>query len=365
MELLEGGVDLGRLVATHGRFSPTEVLGLLEPVCDALHAAHEAGFVHRDLKAGNVMVADGERGRTVKLHDFGIAKLLDPAEDEVGLTASNERLGTPHAMAPEQVRGQQVDRRTDIYAMGVLLYHLLTGRYPFEAARAEDIEWLHVTAAPPPPSESAPVNAEIDAVVLRCLAKLPDERYPDALGLLAAYRAAVDRDERRTRRGRRAGRAIAVLVDVRLSAGALDAGDEVLDGVEDLLATAAARLAGAGFPSPLRMSSSVLAARELQAGADQAVLAEAVAAAHDIQDRLPGNGPDLHVNICLHVDAAVVQETGQTSNVVGGPITQVTAWAPAGQVTGVCATASLIAELPGVAHEPATLGLFHLRRPGA
>src|SRR6266478_5793915 len=130
MELLEG-TSLASIVERRGRLSPAQALSYLEPVCDALRAAHAAGVVHRDLKASNVaVVKEGDPPR-VKLLDFGIAKLVRTAPGERGLTAVGQRIGTPYAMAPEQIRGGAIDARVDIYALGVLLYQLLTGRYPF------------------------------------------------------------------------------------------------------------------------------------------------------------------------------------------------------------------------------------------
>src|SRR5262249_10610393 len=130
MELLEGR-DLDSLLRTDGRLSPDETFEILDQVCAALSCAHEAGFVHRDLKAANVVVIQNADQRIAKLLDFGIAKLLQPDPALASLTTSARRLGTPHAMAPEQIRGDAVTPQTDIYAIGVLLYYMLTGRTPF------------------------------------------------------------------------------------------------------------------------------------------------------------------------------------------------------------------------------------------
>src|SRR5438270_12679762 len=170
MELLEG-ISLASIVERRGRLTPAQALSYLVPVCDALGAAHAAGVVHRDLKASNVAVIKDGDPPQVKLLDFGIAKLMRSAPGERGLTAVGQRIGTPHAMAPEQIRGEAVDQRVDIYALGVLLYQLLTGRYPFISPDAVELERLHVEAPPPRPSALAPVSAEIDAIVLRCLEK--------------------------------------------------------------------------------------------------------------------------------------------------------------------------------------------------
>ena len=155
MELLEG-IDLRSILTERGRFPPGEVLEILEPVCSALQAAHDLGIVHRDLKASNIFIANVGGKRVVKLLDFGIAKLLHPDAGEGGLTVVGTRLGTSYTMAPEQIRGDGVDARTDIYALGVVLYHLLTGQYPFRAETMTDIERQHLEAPPPRPSQAAP-----------------------------------------------------------------------------------------------------------------------------------------------------------------------------------------------------------------
>src|SRR4029077_9782109 len=165
MELLEGPA-LRSMLNERARFSSAEVLEILEPVCSALEAAHTQGIVHRDLKASNILiVTQGER-RIVKLLDFGIAKLMHPDAGDAGLTVVGTRLGTSYTMAPEQIRGDSVDPRTDIYALGVVLYHLLTGQYPFRAETMTDIERQHLEAPPPRPSQAAAIPLAIDAVTL-------------------------------------------------------------------------------------------------------------------------------------------------------------------------------------------------------
>ena len=118
-------------------------------VCSALSAAHAAGVIHRDLKASNICLGTEGNQKVVKLLDFGIAKLVEPDPDQPGLTVKGTRLGTPYAMPPEQIRGELVDERADIYSLGVLVYQLLTGNYPFVAASPQEIERLHIEAAGP------------------------------------------------------------------------------------------------------------------------------------------------------------------------------------------------------------------------
>ncbi|MBA3710789.1 MAG: protein kinase [Planctomycetes bacterium] len=156
------GANLRQVVAT-GALSPTETLALVPPLCAALQYAHDQGVVHRDLKPENILI--DQQGRP-HLVDFGLAKLRRPADGE-SLTVSGETMGSMHYMAPEQVeRARGVDHRADIYALGVIIYELLTGRLPL--GRFE------------PPSHKVAVDVRIDEVVLRALERDPERRWQQA-----------------------------------------------------------------------------------------------------------------------------------------------------------------------------------------
>jgi len=157
-------------------------------VLAAVAHAHGHLIVHRDLKPSNVLVT---RLGEVKLLDFGIAKLMHPDAGDAGLTVVGTRLGTSYTMAPEQIRGDGVDPRTDIYALGVVLYHLVTGQYPFRAETMTDIERMHLEAPPPRPSQAAAIPLAIDAITLRCMEKTADRRFPSAKAFIEALRDAV------------------------------------------------------------------------------------------------------------------------------------------------------------------------------
>ncbi|MCE9669206.1 serine/threonine protein kinase [Myxococcus stipitatus] len=189
MEYLEGQ---SLAAFTKGPLAPALVVELLSQVCDALGAAHAHGIVHRDLKPANVFLVPGPQGRPrVKLLDFGIAKLLSrPAgahTTEVGVL-----LGTPEFMAPEQCGDDAVDARTDIYAVGVLGYFLLTGRVPFTGRTAAEVLIGHLQKAPTPPHEvRAGVPPALSRVLLRALAKRPEDRFAQAADLRAALATAL------------------------------------------------------------------------------------------------------------------------------------------------------------------------------
>ncbi|MEV7087115.1 protein kinase [Streptomyces sp. NPDC093085] len=157
-------------------------LELTAEVLSALIASHTAGIVHRDIKPSNVIVAEGG---AVKVMDFGIARILDAPGQEgarTALTMAGSAIGTPQYMSPEQFEGRlTVDGRTDLYAVGVLLFQLVSGNVPFDGASHISIGFLHVTGEVPTlASRGIGVPAEVEAVIARALRKDPAERFPDA-----------------------------------------------------------------------------------------------------------------------------------------------------------------------------------------
>ncbi|NQU42960.1 serine/threonine protein kinase, partial [bacterium] len=173
MELVEGE-PLNRLIQRQGRFLPSEAIAILVPVARAIAHAHLAGVIHRDIKPENIIV--DKTGR-VKVMDFGVAHLSDAVQKtQTGLV-----LGTPLYMSPEQARGRAIDGRSDIYSLGVLLYHLLTGQPPFDGDTALSIAMKHVSDAPPPPRSVDPSIPEIiEQAILKAMAKNPDDRFQTA-----------------------------------------------------------------------------------------------------------------------------------------------------------------------------------------
>ncbi|WP_245682403.1 protein kinase domain-containing protein [Archangium gephyra] len=189
MEYLEGQ---SLAAFARGPLEPALAVELLAQVCDALGAAHARGIVHRDLKPANVFLVPGNHGRhRVKLLDFGIAKRLIRLEGETP-TRTGVLMGTPEFMAPEQCGGQDVDARTDLYAVGVLGYLLLTGTTPFCGSNAAEILVAHLQQAPRPPHEVRPgIPPSLSAVLLRALAKRPEARYATAAELRSALEASI------------------------------------------------------------------------------------------------------------------------------------------------------------------------------
>ncbi|HEY6006502.1 MAG TPA: serine/threonine-protein kinase [Anaeromyxobacter sp.] len=185
MEALDGR-SLGAVIRQDGPFSVGRTLDLLEQICRALAAAHSSGVVHRDVKPDNVLLVRREDGSELaKVIDFGISHNRRQA-GAAPITRSGAIIGTPEYMAPEQAAGDPVDRRTDVYAVGVLAFEMLTGELPIAAATPIATLVAHQTRTPDPPSRRRPsVPAEVDALVLRALAKRPEDRFASMEALAA------------------------------------------------------------------------------------------------------------------------------------------------------------------------------------
>ena len=176
MELIDGDT-LSALLRRDGPMSPDQAVSLTSRVLEALEHSHAAGIIHRDIKPGNVMVTSTG---AVKVMDFGIARAVD--ETSHGLTQTAVVIGTAAYLSPEQASGRSVDPRSDLYSVGCLLYELLTGRPPFVGESQISVAYQHVRETAAPPSSVNPaIGAALDAVVMRALAKDPDDRYQTAM----------------------------------------------------------------------------------------------------------------------------------------------------------------------------------------
>ena len=184
--------------------SPLPVARIVDIACQALAAlavAHDLGVIHRDLKPENIMVLEGadDEGRThdiVKVCDFGVAKLLEGGTRGPSVTAEGVVVGTPEYMSPEQARGETLDARSDIYAMGVLLFHLMTGKVPFDSSTAFGTAFMHVNDEPTRPRLLNPgVDSRLEAICLKAMRKRPEDRFASARELRGELRALLGHDD--------------------------------------------------------------------------------------------------------------------------------------------------------------------------
>lgn len=192
MELLEGE-SLSARLRRETKLSAERGVHVVRQMCAALHVAHAAGIIHRDLKPANVMlIKRAGDGDYVKVLDFGVAKSYAP-DQQTELTHTGMLVGTVEYMAPEQIMGRKVDGRTDIYALGVVMYRLFSGKTPFRDGGVPALIHAHLNVMPKPMNErDAKVPGELDRVVLRCLAKRPEQRYESMEELSRALAAAME-----------------------------------------------------------------------------------------------------------------------------------------------------------------------------
>jgi serine/threonine protein kinase/Tfp pilus assembly protein PilF len=178
MEFVKGE-DLKSLIQKKGRLSMDDTLKIAQQICEGLAEAHDLGIVHRDLKPQNIMI---DRRDIAKIMDFGIAR----STEAPGVTQTGVIMGTPDYMSPEQVEGEKIDQRSDLYSFGVILFEMTTGRPPFPGESALSVILKHKTETPPSPSGiNREISSNLNRLILMCLEKDPEKRFQSAEELLS------------------------------------------------------------------------------------------------------------------------------------------------------------------------------------
>jgi len=186
MQYIEGS-DLSSVLRGQGRLRPYRALDVCRQVAAALDAAHAQGLIHRDVKPANVLI----EGRTAFLTDFGLTKRIEGTQ--TNLTKAGDVVGTIHYVAPEQIEGGRVDARTDIYSLGCLVYHCLTGELPFARDTDVAVIYAHLSEEPPRITSVRPeLPGGLDAVIAKALEKAPERRFQTCADLMSAARAVID-----------------------------------------------------------------------------------------------------------------------------------------------------------------------------
>jgi serine/threonine-protein kinase len=304
MEWIDGPT-LVELVRARGRLELAEALAVLEQLGGALAAAHDAGVFHRDVTLGNVLVAPGP-SLDLRLIDFGVAKLLDDDDGRggggAGLTGSTV-LGTPGAMAPEQILRNGVDARTDVYGLGVLMHHLLTGHAPFPATDRLELEELHLTVPAPPVSHHRAVPAGVDLALAKALAKRPADRHADVPTFVAAFRRALSES---------LGPGW-----VGLRIGLLAAGATATAALGAAMSAARAALAQAELEPVLAGRQLLIARRRLSLAGERQERAAIVEAAAALLAELGAKAPALAASLVVHAGDDVLGPGGWPGGVPG------------------------------------------------
>jgi serine/threonine protein kinase len=186
MQYIEGS-DLSSVLRSQGRLRPYRALDVCRQVAAALDAAHAQGLIHRDVKPANVLI----EGRTAFLTDFGLTKRIEGTQ--TNLTKAGDVVGTIHYVAPEQIEGGRVDARTDIYSLGCLVYHCLTGELPFARDTDVAVIYAHLSEEPPRITSVRPeLPGGLDAVIAKALEKAPERRFQTCADLMSAARSVID-----------------------------------------------------------------------------------------------------------------------------------------------------------------------------
>ncbi len=316
-----------------GGFTLEEALPMFRQLADALQAVHDVGVIHRDIKPANVIVLPraGEMPQ-LKLIDFGIAAPSNFLEAErTSLTSTGACIGTPHSMAPEQIFGAALDERTDIYALGVVLYELLTGKKPFQANSVAEVVDMHLNVSPPAASSLAPVSPAVDQVIQRCMAKEMNDRYSSVAAVRAALESAAEAQKDLPIMSAKERNAIGVHVDFDFAVDEDNVEDEDFDRLDALLEFAHDACSGAGLRVALETGNGFLAVGLLPEGPETntRVRTAAVSFARKVLEKFQrGTSDAITLSIVMHAAPIKAELCGGVTSFVGGDLLSVASWSP-------------------------------------
>ncbi len=362
------GPTLETLLA-EGGFTLEEALPMFRQLADALQAVHDVGVIHRDIKPANVIVLPraGEMPQ-LKLIDFGIATPSNFHEAErTSLTSTGACIGTPHSMAPEQIFGAALDERTDVYALGVVLYELLTGKKPFQANSVAEVVDMHLSVPPPKASNLAPVSAAIDQVIERCMAKEIEDRFPSVATVRAALEAAAEEQKVQPVSAAKERNAIGVHIDFDFAAEEDDVEDEDFDLLDSLIDFAHDACSAAGLRVALETGNGFLAVGLLPDGPDlnQRVRIAAFAFARNVLAEFrERDSQAITLSIVIHAAPIKAELCGGVTSFVGGDLLSVAIWSPEGSSESLLATSHALRGLDDISAEQLPMRPGYLRLGG-
>jgi serine/threonine-protein kinase len=328
MEWIEGR-PLADELSARGRLPWSEVVDLVAQIADALESAHACGVIHRDLKAENVIVSGQSPRLSAVLVDFGLAKILADEGNDVLTTASP--MGTPLSMAPEQILGQPVDARVDVYALGVLLFQMAAGRPPFSLPDLAALLEAHLHAPPPRLGDLVPTPPEVDNIVAGCLAKDPAQRPASPTRVAASLRRAVGARNGAATPSEAVDEMCAAVYVVACPPEGGGGSNETLDRLDDLVEAARSQLLAAGLTITWEIGNALLAVTPAAQPAQRRSVLECARSLV---------GPELAVFV--HADLARLVG----GRCVGGPLCHIADWTDPRPIPGrVAATAAILDNL--------------------
>jgi serine/threonine protein kinase len=344
MEWLEGR-NVEQELRARGPLSVAEALAMVEDLGAALTAAHDRGIIHRDLKASNIILIPSGAWYFVKLVDFGIAKLTNDLDDRNG--ASGVRLGTPGSMAPEQIMGAPVDARTDIYALGVLLFQTLTGRMPFRGS-SEAVEEMHLTASRPSVSDEVIVPHGMDELIRRCMHVDPAQRFATVDEVLRNLRRIVTNPRIAPASHTTVSQGINVYVEVLLDADPDTIDDGLLNHLSRVGDQVRETLGALGMQSSFDNTNAQLWSCELpaEATASREMRARVLAAALELEQSINSqrdSPPRSRVSICMNLAPMLIRVRPSQSALIS--VDRLTEWIRHRVDGAVSASTDVLADL--------------------